>query len=142
MVKKSIINQYLVAGKQLTLLSGKRPIIKDWVNTWVDNEVLYNHDGNIGWVLGVDDLVIDVDPRNGGDVSFRKLQKNCGIIMKPTVCTPSGGFHVYLRLPKNVQGKRFRKILKSYQGIDFLTRGSQCVIAGSVMQVGDYDWKE
>ena len=142
MINSNIIEQYLSADKNLTLLDGKRPIIKDWVNKKVPHEKLFKHQGNIGWVLGSDDLVVDVDPKNGGEKSFKKLLKDLDIDLEPTVNTPSGGFHVYLEIPKEYQGKQFKKNLKEYHGIDFLSKGCQCVIAGSETNKGVYVWAD
>ena len=142
MINSNIIEQYLSANKNLTLLNGKRPIIKDWVNKKVPHEKLFKHQGNIGWVLGSDDLVVDVDPKNGGEKGFKKLLKDLDIDLEPTVNTPSGGFHVYLEIPKEYQGKQFKKNLKEYQGIDFLSKGCQCVIAGSETNKGEYIWSD
>jgi hypothetical protein len=148
MVKASIIKQYLLAGKKLTLLDGKRPKIKDWTKKAVSDEQLLAHDDNIGWVLGPYDLVVDVDPKNGGKESFLKLLEYLRVNdpflkLEPTVTTPSGGFHVYLEMPDQYQGRQFKKTLnKEYPGIDFLTQGSQCVIPSSETDKGRYTWSD
>jgi hypothetical protein len=56
------------------------------------------HKGNLGWVLGDTDFVIDVDKQNGGLESFKSLCKNLSITPRPSVSTPSGGFHCYMNL--------------------------------------------
>jgi hypothetical protein len=58
-----IRDQFLNAGKTLTPLDGKRPITKNWVNSRPTMEQIKTHKGNFGWVLTVEDLVVDVDPR-------------------------------------------------------------------------------
>ncbi len=143
MISNSTIRQYLSAGKQLTLLNGKRPIVDNWTKKKVDEDRIFSHKGNLGWVIGNGDLVIDVDPRNGGDDSFKKLKKDLKLNgeLEPTVFTPSGGFHVYLNVDKE-GASSFKKNVKKYPGIDFLTRGSQCVIVGSTTDVGGYTWKD
>jgi len=142
MVNRSEVQQYLASGKQLTVLAGKRPILDNWTSKKISNETIFNHDGNLGWVIGEDDLVIDVDPRNGGDKSFVKLVETLGIKLEPNVFTPSGGFHVYLYIPATKVGIKLKKTLKDFPGIDFLTKGSQCVIVGSSTEVGDYTWSD
>lgn len=148
MVNRTIIQQYLKQGKQLTLLKGKKPSVKDWTNTKVSEEKILSHNDNLGWVIGPCDLVIDVDPKNGGEDSFKKLLKFLRINdpflkLDSTVSTPSGGFHIYLQMPKKYADKQFKKTLnKEYPGIDFLTQGSQCVIPGSETERGKYQWSD
>lgn len=138
------VNEYLSLNKNLTLLNGKIPIEKDWVNTRISEKEILNHNGNLGWVLGSGDLVIDIDPKNGGDKSYKELLKAIGkddsMVLSPTVTTPSGGFHIYLKIPMGLENIGFNKTLKEYPGIDFLTKGSQCVIAGSTIKEGTYKW--
>jgi hypothetical protein len=145
----SIAKQYLDAGKNLTLLSGKRPILDGWTEITLDEDRILSHKGNLGWVIGDGDLVVDVDPKNGGEDSFNKMLDDVLVTeqdllrMSPTVRTPSGGFHIYLKLPNSCNGARFRKTLnKIYPGIDFLTKGSQCVIPGSKTDKGEYRWED
>lgn len=143
-VKKTIIKQYLSSGKNLTLLStyGKRPILNSWTKKFPSEESLYRHEGNIGWVIGKGDLVVDVDPKNNGVVSFKKLCGAIGVELEPTVLTPSGGFHCYLKV-SGFEGLSFRKtIVNEYPGIDFLTEGAQCAIPGSITAKGEYKWAD
>ncbi len=140
MINRTIIDEFFNAGKNLTILNGKKPIASIWQNKYFSKEVIYNHKGNIGWVLGDNDFVVDVDPRNDGDKSFEKLQKDLGISLKPTVYTAQGGFHVYLTMPFECEGKKLCKTLKQYAGIDFLTKGSQCVIPSSKTEHGEYSF--
>lgn len=135
--------QYLKQGKNLTTLDGKQPKgVKDWVNKVLTPEQLAKHTGNLGWVVGAGDLVVDVDPKNGGMASFKRLQEDFGPMLA-TVNTPSGGFHIYYTLPDELVGSKFRKVLRDkYPGIDFLTTGSQCVIAGSETPAGKYTWAD
>jgi len=114
----------------------------------VDDSVLLNHDGPIGWVIGDDDVVIDIDPRNGGTESWERLCEDLDLDpdidyeLTPSVVTARDGFHIYLKLSDKWQGYSFRKNLKQYKGVDFLTKGSYCVIAGSVSESkgGEYRW--
>lgn len=148
MVNHNVIKQYLKQGKHLTLLAGKKPSVKNWTETKVSEEKLLSHNDNIGWVVGPCDLVIDIDPKNGGEDSFKKLLKFLRINdpflnLEPTVLTPSGGFHIYLKMPEKYADKQFKKTLnKDYPGIDFLTTGSQCVIPTSTTEKGQYQWAD
>lgn len=139
---EEIIKQYLSANKNLTLLDGKKPTINNWTTKKIPKKLLNIHKGNLGWVLGDNDLVIDVDPKNGGDKSYEKLLDNLSIELIPTVKTPSGGFHIYLEIPKKWISNKFKKTLPNYPGIDFLTKGSQCVIPGSSVAKGKYTWAD
>lgn len=145
--EKEIIEQYWNADKELTLLAkgSSKPIKKDWTNEKVDDAKILSHKGNLGWVIGHGDAVLDVDPRNGGDKSFEQLQKDLGIRLHATVRTPSGGTHTYLSIPSDwlVGNIKFRKTLKKkYPGIDFLTKGSQCAIVSSSRPDGSYAWED
>ena len=142
MAKNAVIRQYLKKGKRLTVLDGKIPLLKNWTERKISDEQLYDYEGNIGWVIGPGDLVVDVDTRNDGMQSYKKLQQDLDIHLFPTVRTPSGGFHVYLKIPKGFEGKDFKKNVREYPGIDFLTEGSQCVIPSSVVKKGEYVWMD
>lgn len=130
-------NEYFAAGKNLTLLNDKKPIAFEWQKKKFSEDKVKAWHGNIGWVLDTQDLVIDVDPRNGGDVSFDKLIHTIPEL-SPTVNTPSGGWHVYLRLSADA-GKIPARV-KEFKGIDFLTKGKMCVIAGSSIDSVMYTW--
>ena len=113
MKNKENVKDYLSNRKQLTLLSGKRPILEDWVNYKCTEEELESHKGNFGWVINPASLVIDVDPKNGGEESFKLLTKFLDVALEKTVITPSGGFHIYLAIPEEFCGKSFRKTLRT-----------------------------
>lgn len=51
---------------------------------------------NVGIATGHGVVVLDVDPRNGGDESLAKLEAEHGPILAPTVRTGGGGLHFYL----------------------------------------------
>jgi len=143
MTSQLTIKQFLTADKTLTPLNGKIPINKNWNKEVCDEKEVLNHKGNIGWVLGSQDLVIDVDPRNGGDVSFEYLKKNLNIDLQPAVRTPRGGFHVYLKIPEKYQNKKLKKNIEpEYKGIDFLSVNHYCVIPTSSTEIGVYCWED
>lgn len=138
MVSIDIIKSYKNKNLNLTLLEGKKPIFTDWTQKKLSDNVIYNHKGNLGWVIDNLHLVIDVDPKNGGFESFDRLKMALGIELIPTVTTPSGGYHIYTKLPTDWVGIKLFKNVKSYKGIDFLSVGTQCVIVGSVTEKGEY----
>lgn len=115
-------------GYRLILLSStaKKPIEKGWqqidyrqqIPSWLERG------GNIGVLLGDDDIVLDVDPRNGGLESLERLQRDLGIDLSsfPTVLSGrgDGGRHIYMKKPVAL---RVRKNLKGYPGLDIKTKG-------------------
>lgn len=56
-------------------------------------------EANIGLsCVGSSVVVVDVDPRNGGDRTLRELEAALGPLPKtPTCCTGGGGLHMYFR---------------------------------------------
>jgi hypothetical protein len=141
MTDQSVVREYLDAGMRLTLLekNGKAPVLSGWVEKKVSDERVLRHQGNIGMKLGRGIACLDIDPKNGGFEAIARLQKHIGVKMAPLVNTPSGGYHCYLRYEGD---RKFKKNLKEYQGIDFLTEGSQCVIVSSSTEVGSYSWAD
>lgn len=139
MVKNTIIDQYLALGKNLMPLDVKIPRT-GWRNTIYPRDKLFSHNDNIGWQLSNKDLVIDIDPRNGGVESYKKLENQLKIKLDYNVKTPRGGHHIYLRIPENYIGLSFRKTLKEFPGVDFLTEGSYCLICDCKTKDGKYTW--
>lgn len=85
-------------------------------------------------------LVIDVDPRHGGDTSLAVLEAEHGQIPHTTtVRTGSGGMHVYLRYPP---GSNIRNSAgKLGSGLDVRGEGGY-VIAPQSHTTGPYEWLE
>ncbi|WP_258078725.1 bifunctional DNA primase/polymerase [Xanthomonas arboricola] len=125
------------AGRDLIPLrhGSKAPRDKDWPNRRYDHVAVIAEarasGGNLGVRLGPTDLVVDVDPRNGGDASLRALVADCGLDLErcPHVETGGGGHHYYLRKP---DGFATVGRLPQYPGIDFKKQGGQVVAPGSV----------
>jgi hypothetical protein len=71
-----------------------------------------------------DNLIIDVDPRNGGDVSYKKLCEDIGIDFIEesgfVVSTGGGGKHIYFH---HTPGANLVTNLENYPGIDFKSSG-------------------
>lgn len=91
--------------------------------------------GNYGVRLRAQDLVIDIDPRNGGTETALGFDTS----IYPTVLTPSGGKHIYMRLP---EGVKIRHTIPAFgEGIEFETLGRQVVGPGSIHPNGGvYEW--
>lgn len=125
------------AGYELIpLRSGsKAPRDKDWPRRTYDTTQVIaearRREGNLGVRLRPTDLVIDVDPRNGGDESVARLAADLGLDLDafPHVTTGGGGHHYYLRKPADVPTVGG---ISAYRGIDFKTVGGQVVAPGAV----------
>ena len=147
-MKKEIYKQYLDDGKNLTALKkgGKVPIIEGWQNTYLSEEEIdkYAAKGyNLGWALDVDNVIIDVDPRNGGEEGWKKLIIDYPFLSdKATVLSASGGWHVYGSIGKLAEDVKLKKGLPKYPGIDFLSKGRQVVVVSSETEKGVYEWHE
>ena len=138
MKNRDIMLMYLVSGKTLIPINDKKiPLCSNWQNSNLNLNELLTFNSNYGWLLSDEDLVIDIDVKNGseGMGSWGKLKREFNIELEPTVKTQSGGYHVYLKKPKDF---KTRKNHEKYPGIDFLSKGSQCVIAGTSTSVGTY----
>lgn len=132
---------YSNAGYALFKLNGKIPAVAgfDWRKAeyvWPDEieKTFGTWNGNLGVVLGKNDLVIDIDPRNfkPGDKPHVRLFQDAGIDIKGFAAvarTGSGGLHVYMRLP---DGIKIKSKLPEYPGIDLKTKGGYVVSVGSL----------
>ena len=138
-MSNAIISQFLEKRKHLTILDGKKPLINNWPSEVLNQKALLNHEGNYGWVLGKNDLVIDIDPRNGGNEGYQELCHDLGYELVKTVKTAGNGWHIYFKYDSDSVGK-LRKPRGKYKGIDILTRGKQCVIPGSEVNGKFYIW--
>lgn len=96
---------------------------------------------NIGILTGQESglLVLDIDPRNGGTESFKRLPGN--LPLTPTAYSGGGGEHYYLKHP----GDRYIKSateLGGYPGIDLKADGGYIVAPPSRhISGGIYSWK-
>ncbi len=84
-------------------------------------------------------IVLDVDPRNGGQASLAKLVEEHGELPKTVTCrTGGGGVHYYFRHP----GGHLPKA-KPWQGVDVQSDGGYVVAPLSVHIRGEtYMWEE
>jgi hypothetical protein len=134
----------LATGKVVNL--GKAPINARWstmpINSRKTIELCLEHGRNVGVRLRADQLVIDVDPRNGGAESVLCLAADLGLDLDewPRVKTGSGGFHCYMRLPKDFA---VQEMVEGYPGIEMKSVGRQVVAAGSRHPNGKhYRWSK
>lgn len=130
----------VAAGIDLVQLRArdKRPVHHDWTTAAADNAAVIAavaNGANAGVRVGDRMLVIDVDPKNGGDASLARLVADLGLDLSkcPTTHTGSGGAHYYLRRP---EGSKLVTNLRIYPGIDFKSSG-QVVAPGSIHPNGE-----
>lgn len=93
-------------------------------------------DANIGYAVPEGLLVVDVDPRNGGGTTMRKLREQHGPLpTTKTVDTASGGSHYYFTVP---EGVAFKSVLGP--GVD-LKRGGKgyVILPPSKTDAGTYE---
>jgi P4 family phage/plasmid primase-like protien len=119
---------------------GKKPLRTSWVENpqkarQVKRFVDKGH--NLGWVLAPGDLVVDIDPRNGGLDTLPTLLDDMGFgslgelaQQYPVVVTGSGGYHIYTRVGADF---KTRNDVERYgKGIEFKSFGRQVIIPGSI----------
>lgn len=127
-------------GAEFIALNGKRPVAKRWPTdksvrfTAAEASERLAKGENVGVVLGAADLVVDVDPRNGGDDGWERLVADLGIDLGayPTVRTGSGGLHVYMRLPEGAGRLKNDLGADGYPGVELKSIGRQVVAPGSL----------
>lgn len=111
--------------------ASKVPSHEGWRTADYSNFDFVQHlqrEGNLGIRLGPDDVVLDVDPRNGGDESFKSLSWLLDE-ESPRVHSGGGGTHIYLKKPAGV---RLRGKLPGFPGIDIKAEGGYVVAPGSI----------
>ncbi len=142
--KQDAIAAFEAAGFPLIPLDGKRPAVHNWEATPAgkyDAGALAR--GNYGIVLGPQDLVIDVDPRNyvEGDQPLDRLARAIGGIPAGTlvVRTGGGGLHIFLKKPAELS---VRNAIPEYRGIEFKGGpGRQVVGPGSIHPESGKEYK-
>lgn len=140
----NIENGKCTCGDEKCEQIGKHPRVSAWnqVPHWSDEQVEAQLKYTIKTGAGIaldNHIVIDIDPRNGGDKSFKQLVKDTGIdFMKDAgfiVKTGGGGYHIYYAAP---EGVALYTHLDKYRGLDFKGRSSFVVAAGSLHASGNY----
>lgn len=133
---------------------GKTPAHNDWTtrkyNSNKETIVGWINKGlNLGYRIGSQELIVDMDPRNYDGVDCeQKVAELFGffdweelIEEAPTVKTGGGGYHVYCKLPEDVDYRLLREMLDDYPGVEFKRKGRQVLCAGSKHPSGNYyEW--
>jgi hypothetical protein len=130
---RRLARTYAGLGWYITPLKGKAPYLKGWPDKAINCESTIARwiaePRNIGLVTGSKSrvVVIDVDPRNGGEDSLAELARQCGSLPDTLICnTGGGGQHFYFRY---FDGAKSGKPLA---GIDFQCDGRCVVLPPSV----------
>ena len=114
----------------------KRNRIRNWWNA--------SPDANVGIATGSRSgiIVLDIDPRNGGNRTLKRLKKDLGPLPDTVIArTGGGGRHLVFKYPpfsvrKDTSGKKFGK------GVDILSDGCIMVAPPSLHATGKrYRWK-
>ena len=88
---------------------------------------------NVGIATGDGLLVLDVDPRNGGNGSLADLEQEFDLPSTRTVRTGSGGQHFYFEVTEEVRGASSVRA-----GIDIKAEGGYVVAPPSLHPEGEY----
>ncbi|MDN3278710.1 bifunctional DNA primase/polymerase [Frankia sp. RB7] len=127
---------------------GKAPLDAKWTTKKYDSASVrkrcIDEERNGGIRLQDTQLVVDIDPRNGGDMGWIQLCADLGIddSKYPKVITGSGGAHLYMSKPADLL---VRDTLDSedYNGVEFKSKNRQVVAAGSKHPNGNfYKWDD
>ncbi|MET4274728.1 MULTISPECIES: bifunctional DNA primase/polymerase [unclassified Bradyrhizobium] len=127
--------RYVPAHGSFIPLRGKRPIHKNWTTrNYSRAKVLawcFEQNANVGVRVPASVVVIDIDPRNGGNEGWDDLCFEYGLddTVFPCVITGSGGRHFYLAKPADVP---VVDALRDFPGVEFKSAGRQVVAAGSI----------
>lgn len=127
------IDKYSSIGWRMLPVNGKKPSLKKWPEKAtselsVAREYLKGN-SNIGIATGRESgiVVIDIDPRNGGELGLKSLEKELGTLPKTvTAQTGGGGLHYIF---KYFEGAK--KAIPA-NGVDFLADGQMFVAAPSI----------
>jgi len=126
--------EYAALGLRVIPLEGKTPFLERWpergtccphqIIAWFESWP----DKNLGVLTGDGLAVVDVDPKNGGRQSFRKLTKGREWPTTATALTGSGGHHYLFRVDPALRIGNSNGLLP---GIDIKGEGGQFAVEPS-----------
>lgn len=122
----------------------KDTTLKDWPNlatterATVEEWFSPNSARNIAIATGRGLLVLDVDPKNGGDDGLEALTMAYELPATREARTPSGGRHFYFRVPADLRVANSVESLG--QGLDIRGDGGYVAAPPSVTNTGAYTW--
>ena len=159
MERHDALDFYIKEGLTIIPIQSNTKIgFKNWLDTKLTEEEIKHHSGNFGWNVDYGYVAVDVCSKNydrNGIESFKRFARDCGIdedVIKKmiSVGTPSGGFHLYIKLPQPYKTRMENGEIKIssnpkddkgkeiYPGIDFHTRGKYVVIPPSKIDDKEY----
>lgn len=131
---------YIKSGLRVFPLNGKVPVTAngcdDASTDAAQIETWFPRVRNIAIVTPPGVVVVDMDPRNGGDKTISRWCADYGVEWLagvPRARTGGGGLHYWFKYG----GEPLRK---SINGVDF-QRGNKYVVAPPSHTVGDYEWE-
>ena len=116
---------------------GKKPCQKMWNNRQLSGPGVIKKawkrwpDANIGLRTGNRFIVLDVDPRSGGDQSLERLCDGRPLPETAMAMTGGGGQHYWFRTPAS-EVVRSRQGLPGFEGIDVKGQGGFVVVEPSI----------
>ena len=136
-------NLYAAQGWQVLAIhpNGKRPIARGWQSATVAqvlNLFAATPSANIGIAIPAGYMVLDVDIKTDGPATLQNLEAQHGKLPDTlTATTPTGGRHVWLKLPAGVTvGNR----VAIAPGLDVRADGGYVVAAPSTIDGRSYAW--
>jgi hypothetical protein len=122
-------------GESITVKIGKRPLHPAWTTMRYDSKKVVAQciadKRNMGIRPRPDQMIIDIDPRNGGNEGWADLCETLGTDFDPTdfpcVTTGSGGLHLYMAKPPEL---KLRDTIEGHPGVEFKGAGRQVLAAG------------
>jgi len=121
---------YAELGWHVIPVNGKRPVIKNWPNSASINknqiQQWFPKYTGIGIVTGKKSglVALDIDPRNGGELSFKRLEETLGRLPRTiTAATGGGGWHYLFRWFPGI------KTARPAEGIDFQHTSGKMIVA-------------
>lgn len=124
-------------GESVSVKLGKRPLHRTWTTMRYDSSKVIDQciaeRRNMGIRPRPEQMIIDIDPRHGGDEGFAELCATLGAEFDYKqyggVLTGSGGRHLYMTKPSEI---KLLHTVEGYPGVEFKGTGRQCLAAGCV----------
>lgn len=103
---------YVRHGWRVFPCAGKMPRLAAWPTRATTDEATVRRwwrtwpTADIGIATGGGLLVLDIDPRNGGDTSLADLEHRHGLVPDtPRTCTGGGGLHIYFAIDQAIRNR-------------------------------------
>lgn len=120
-------------GYSVGPLNGKVPLTHNGFKSFTSDRAQVNQwwgkwpGANIGARPAIGEVVLDIDPRNGGLQTWEKINAGNKLPFTRVTVTGSGGFHYWFNLPEGINVKG-----TAGPGIDVKTHKGYLVMPGSV----------